>query len=105
MAVARGAGRLGSRWMMWTFWAAGLALLVVELNAGMEYFEAGLQHNMGNLLGWAPAMAMMTLKVAERTLWNWGTLSLVLRALPLGTLGLLLVVCGVVMSKPMRARE
>jgi hypothetical protein len=86
--------------MMWAFWAAGVALLLVELNAGMGYLQAGLQQNMGNLLGWAPAMGMITLKLAEQSLWHWGTLSIVLQALPLAALGLLLVIVGVVLNKP-----
>ena len=92
--VAARAGRGGNRWMMWSFWAAGLGLLLVELRAGMEYFQSGLQHNMSGLLGWAPALGMITLKVAEQSVWHWGTLALLLRAVPLGALGLLLVAFG-----------
>jgi len=99
MAVARSGRRAGNGWMMWAFWAAGVTLLLVELNAGMEYFEAGLRQNMGNLLGWAPAMGMITLKVAEQSIWHWGALELVLRAVPLAALGLLLVALGVGMNK------
>jgi hypothetical protein len=89
--------------MMWAFWAAGAALLLVELNAGMKYFETGLQQNMGNLLGWAPAMGMMTLKVAEQSLWHWGTLAVVLRAVPVAALGLLLVTAGLAVNKQSRS--
>lgn len=99
MAVAGNANRLGNSWVMWTFWAAGVALLLVEVNAGMEYVEAGLQQNMANLLGWAPAMAMITLKMAEQSIWNWGTLGPVLQAVPLSVLGLLLVALGLAANK------
>jgi len=106
MAVARNKRRAGSSRLRWAFWAAGVGLLLVELNAGMEYFQAGLQQNMGNQLGWMPAMGMITLKVAEQSIWHWGTLAPVLRALPLGVLGLLLVASALAMGKQFaRARE
>ena len=89
----------GSGWMMWAFWAAGVALLLVELNAGMGYVEAGLQQNMASLLGWIPAAAMITLKVVEQSIWHWGTLTVVLLAVPVGALGLLLVALGLAMNK------
>jgi len=99
MAVARNKGRAGNSWLRWACWAAGVALLFVELNAGMEYFQAGLQQNMGNQLGWMPAMGMITLKLAEQSLWHWGTLSPVLTGVPLAALGLLLVALGLAMHK------
>ena len=103
MAVARTGQRAGGGWMMWAFWLAGAALLLVELNAGMKYFETGLQQNMGNLLGWAPAVGMMTLKVAEQSLWHWGTLATVLYAVPVAALGLLLVAAGLAINKHARS--
>lgn len=101
MVVASGR-RTGNGWVMWLFWAAGVALLLVELNTAMKYFEAGLQQNMGNLLGWAPAMGMMTLKVAEQSLWHWGTLEVVLGAVPVAALGLLLVAAGLAVNRQSR---
>lgn len=103
MVVARTGRRTGNGWLMWAFWAAGAALLFVELNAGMNYFETGLQQNMGNLLGWAPAVGMMTLKFAEQSLWHWNTLAVVLRAVPLAALGLLLVAVGLALRKQKRS--
>lgn len=99
-AVAATAGRRHSEksWMMWTLWAAGIGLLLVEVNAGMEYLEAGLRQNVGNLLGWLPAMGVITLKVAEQAVWHWATLAVVLRAVPLAAMGLILV--GVSVSLP-----
>jgi hypothetical protein len=99
MAVAGKADPTARQWLTWTFWAAGVALLLVELNAGMEYFQAGLQQNMGDLLGWAPAMGMITLKLAEQSLWHWETLAVVSRAVPIGALGLLLVALAVALNK------
>lgn len=78
-------------WMMWTLWAVGIGLLLVELNTGMEYLESGLGQNVGNLLGWLPAMGLITLKVAVQAVWHWGTLALWLRTVPLTAIGLILV--------------
>jgi hypothetical protein len=94
MVVARSEKRTTNGWMMWAFWAAGVALLLVEMNAGMKYLETGLRQNMGDLLGWAPAMGMITLKVAEQSLWHWRMLAPVLGAVPVAVLGLLLVGFG-----------
>lgn len=103
MVVARTGQQTTNGWMMWAFWAAGAALLLVELHTGMKYFESGLQENMGNLLGWAPAMGMMTLKVAEQSLWHWGTLAVVFSVVPVAALGLLLVALGLLVSKHARS--
>jgi hypothetical protein len=95
-----GSGRqAGSGWMTWAFWAAGVVLLLIELNAGMGYVEAGLQQNMGNVLGLIPAAGMITLKIVEQSIWHWGTLEVVLLAVPVGALGLLLVALGLAMNK------
>jgi hypothetical protein len=100
-AVAATTGRRQSdkNWMMWTLWAAGIGLLLVEVNAGMEYLEAGLRQNVGNLLGWLPAMGVITLKMAEQALWHWGTLTLLLRAVPLAAMGMILVGISVGMQR------
>lgn len=103
MAVARTGQRATNGWMTWAFWAAGAALLLMELNAGMKYFESGLQQNMGNLLGWAPAMGMMTLKVAEQSVWHWNTLAWFFSAVPVAALGLLLVAVGVLVNNHARS--
>ena len=99
MAVKAGSRTVGNGWMMWAFWAAGVALLLVELNAGMEYVEAGLRQNMANVLGWMPAAGVVTLKAVEQSIWHWGTLEPVLRAVPIAALGLLLVALGLRMNK------
>jgi hypothetical protein len=100
-AVAAVTGRRHSEknWMMWILWAAGIALLLVEVNAGMEYLEAGVRQSVGNVLGWLPAMGVITLRMAEQAVWHWGTLELVLRAVPLAAMGLILVAISVSMQK------
>ena len=100
MAAGARTTRTANRWAMWLFWAAGVALLLVEINAANEYLKAGLQHNMGNLLGWAPAMAMITLRLVGQSLWHWGTLAVALEALPVAALGLLLVGIGLAIHAP-----
>ena len=99
MAVRESKRGERSWWMMWAFWAAGVSLLLVELNAGMAYVDAGLQQNLTNLMGWAPALGMMTLRVAEQSLWHWETIGSVLRAVPLGALGFLLVGLGLALNR------
>jgi hypothetical protein len=101
MAVRQSARPAGSSWMVWAFWAAGASLLLVELNAGMAYLETGLRQNQANLLGWWPAACMMTLKVAEQSIWHWGTLETLLRGIPLGVLGFLFVGLGLALRKQM----
>ena len=102
MAVKAHSRTAGYGWMMWAFWAAGVALLLVELNVGMEYLEAGLQQNMGSL-GWAPALGIIRLRLAEQSVWHLGALATAARAVPLGALGLLLVALGLALNKHMSA--
>lgn len=74
-------------------------MLLVELNAGMEYLEAGLQQNMVTGMGYIAAVGMITLNVAQGAIWHWGTLEPVLRAVPIAALGLLLVALSLRMNK------
>jgi hypothetical protein len=99
--MARGASgkRTASSWMMWAFWAAGVSLLLVEVQAGMEYVEAGLQQNLANLLGYLPAMGMITLNVAEHSAWHWSSLQMALQSVPMVAMGLLLVTAAVMLNR------
>ena len=97
MAARKSAGQARNSWILWSFWAAGVGLLLVELNAVTEYLQAGLQQNMGNL-GFVPALAMITFKVAQQSVWHWGTLRPILQAVPVAALGLLLVAIGLAAS-------
>ena len=96
-----------SSWMMWAFWAAGVSLLLVEVKAGMEYVEGGLRQNFANLLGYLPAMGMVTLNVAEQSVWHWSGLELTLRMVPMGVIGWMLVAVGLAMKEKaeMRAKR
>jgi hypothetical protein len=94
MAVAKSAGRTRNSWILWAFWVAGVGLLLVELNAATGYLQASLQQNMGSL-GFLPALAMITFKVAEQSVMHWGTLGPMLQGVPVAVLGLLLVAIGV----------
>ena len=85
--------------MMWALWAAGVTLLLVEVKAGMEYVEAGLEQNLSGLLGDLPAVGMMTLNMAEHSLWHWGSLQVALQAVPMVAMGLLLVTVAVLLNR------
>lgn len=99
MAVGRTVAETGSRWVKWGLLIAGAALLLMALDAGTEYLDAGFQQNMGNLLGWGPAMGMMTLKLAEQSIWHWGTLAPIVRGVPLATLGVVFVTVGLALHR------
>jgi len=102
MAARGSKRRTGGRWMMWAFWAAGASLLLVELNAGMAYLEAGLRQYAASLMGWAPSLGMMTLRVAGQSVIHWETVAYALRALPMGVLGIALVGLAVAAHKQLR---
>lgn len=89
--------------MMWAFWAAGVTLLLVEVQAAMEYVESGLQQNLAGLLGELPAMGMITLNVAEHSLWHWGSLQVALQAVPMVATGLMLVALAVMLNRGTKA--
>ncbi|HVM74592.1 MAG TPA: hypothetical protein VMT75_03045 [Candidatus Saccharimonadales bacterium] len=103
MARKASGTRAKSSWMMWAFWAAGVSLLLVEVKAGMEYVEAGLQQNLAGMLGELPAMGMMTLNMAEHSLWHWSSLQMALQAVPMVATGLLLVTVAVMLGRGSKA--
>jgi len=75
----------------------------VEVKAGMEYVEAGLQQNLAGMLGELPAMGMMTLNMAEHSLWHWSSLQMALQAVPMVATGLLLVTVAVMLGRGSKA--
>ena len=91
--------------MMWTLWAAGVTLLLVQVNAAMEYVEAGLEQNLSGLLGDLPAVGMMTLNMAEHSLWHWGSLQMALQVVPMVAMGLLLVTVAVLLNRRANSRS
>lgn len=93
MAATQSARQRSTGWVLWVMLAVGAGLLAVELNAGMEYVEAGFQQN--SELACLPAAGMLTLRLAEQSVCHWGTVESLLRAVPLLTLGFLLVGLGV----------
>ena len=102
MASTASGMKMKGSWMAWTFWAAGVGLLLVELKAGMEYVEAGLQQHMAGMLGCLPAMGMITLNVAENSMWHWDALELALQSVPMVATGLLLVLASVLLNREVR---
>ena len=103
MAGKASGKRTKSSWMMWVFWAAGVSLLLVQVKAAMEYVEAGLQQNLSGMLGELPAMGMITLNVAEHSLWHWSSLQTVLQAVPMVATGLMLVTVAVMLNRGSKA--
>ncbi|HTZ31604.1 MAG TPA: hypothetical protein VMH31_04055 [Methylomirabilota bacterium] len=91
--------RTKGSWMMWAFWAAGVSLLLVEVKAGMEYVETGLQQNLSGILGDLPAVGMITLNMAEHSLWHWGSLQMAMQAVPMVATGLLLVTVALMLRR------
>jgi hypothetical protein len=89
--------------MVWAFWAAGMSLLLVEVKTAMEYVEAGLQQNLSGMLGELPAMGMITLKMAEHSLWHWSSLQTALQAVPMVATGLMLVTVAVMLNRGSKA--
>jgi hypothetical protein len=102
MARTTSGKRMPSSWMMWAFWAAGVSLLLVEVKAGMEYVEAGLQENLAGLLGTLPAMGMITLNVAEHSVWHWSDLQLAMQSVPMAAMGFLLVMVAFLLNRNSR---
>ena len=102
MAGMASGKRTKSSWMMWVFWAAGVSLLLVQVKAAMEYVEAGLQQHMAGMLGCLPAMGMITLNVAENSMWHWDALELALQSMPMVATGLLLVLASVLLNREVR---
>lgn len=103
MAGRAGGTRTKGSWMMWAFWAAGVSLLLVEVQAAMEYVEAGLRQNLASVVGDLPALGMITLNVAEHSLWHWGSLQLALQVAPMVATGLFLVTVAVLLNRRSQA--
>lgn len=99
MAGTASGKRMRGSWMMWAFWAAGVTMLLVEVRAAMEYVDSGLQQNLAGLLGELPAVGMITLRVAEHSLWHWGSLQVAVQAVPMVATGLMLVAVGMMMKR------
>ena len=74
-------------------------MLLLEVKAAMDYLETGLRQNLAGQLGNVAAMGMITLNVAEHSLWNWGSLQWALQAVPMVATGLLLVTVAVMLNR------
>jgi len=94
-----------SSWMMWAFWAAGVSLLLVEVKAGMEYVEAGLQENLAGMLGTLPAMGMITLNVAEHSVWHWSDVQLAMQSVLIAAMGFSLVMVAFLLNRNSKNRR
>ncbi len=86
-------------WLIAAIWFSGIALFVMELNAGLEYLQARLSAQMQNSLGVLPALALAAWKIVETTLWHYGQLEASFRIMPLVTLPFLLLGLGLLMKR------
>ena len=100
--VTGSTNRTSNSWIVWAFWMAGAALLFAEGQSSLAFVEAGLRHNMGNLLGWGPALGMVTLRIVAHSLWHWTTFTFALQALPVMVLGVLLLILGLALHNKNR---
>ena len=55
------------------------------------------------VLGELPAMGMITLNVAEHSLWHWSSLQTALQAVPMVATGLMLVTVAVMLNRGSKA--
>jgi hypothetical protein len=55
------------------------------------------------MLGELPAMGMITLKMAEHSLWHWSSLQTALQAVPMVATGLMLVTVAVMLNRGSKA--
>jgi branched-subunit amino acid transport protein len=79
-----------SGWWIAALWFAGVAMFVVEWNAGLEYVEARLSEIAPSFLGYLPAVAVAALKLEGSAFWNAGYLEATFRMMPLTTLPIIL---------------
>jgi hypothetical protein len=94
MAVKASGSRSGSPWVLWALCTAATSLVLVEASAGVEYVGTGLAQILVNVLGWMPALSLIPLRLAEQSVWHWGTLDVAPRALPLLVLAVLIFALG-----------
>jgi hypothetical protein len=99
MVGRNGVGQGRNEWLAWGFSAAGIGLILVELKACVEYVQASLQQNLADMIGWLPALGMMTMKVAQQSAHHWETLEFVLRMMPLAVLPFLLAGVGIALKQ------
>lgn len=87
-----------SGWWIGAFWFAGVAMFVVEWNAGLEYVQARLADMAPAFLGYLPALALAALKLGDSAFWNLGHLEATFQVMPLVTIPFLLLGLGVSMK-------
>jgi len=85
----------------WTgaFWFTGVAMFMVEWNAGLDYVQARLAALAPNFLGCLPGAGLAAWRMAEGAFWNCGQLEAVFRTMPLVTLPFVLVLLGLAMKE------
>jgi hypothetical protein len=91
MAGTREETGVQNRMLIGAIWLSGVALFVVELTEGLNYLQARLASLAPNFLGFVPATAVATWKLAENAFWNYGQLVRTFQIVPFVTLPFLLV--------------
>ena len=99
MASARASERSTKNWMILALFIGGIGLLVVEMNAGMDYVQASLKQEMVDFLDCVPAMGVAVLSFAQKAFWSCGSVEGALRVMPLVTLPVVLVGVGLALGK------
>lgn len=91
MAWKRQESRIRNGRLIGMIWFTGVALFVVELNAGLDYVQARLANLAPNCLGFLPAIGVATWKIVGSAFWNYAQLVKTFQIVPLITLPFLLV--------------
>jgi len=99
MAGTENAKQSNRQWMVWSFWVAGIGLMVVEMSAGIDYVQASLKQQLVDLFGWFPATGLIMLKFIQQAIWNYRSLEGALRTMPLVALPFVLLGVGVALGR------
>ncbi|HEY2120138.1 MAG TPA: hypothetical protein VGH37_13200 [Candidatus Acidoferrum sp.] len=91
MARKRQESRTRNGKLIGMIWFIGVALFVLELNAGLDYVQARLANLAPNCLGFLPAIGVATWKIVGSAFWNYSELVRTFQIVPLITLPFLLV--------------
>ena len=91
MARKRQESRTRNGKLIGMIWFTGVALFVLELNAGLDYVQARPANLAPNCLGFLPAIGVATWKIVGSAFWNYTQLVRTFQIVPLITLPILLV--------------
>ncbi len=87
------------KWMEWALWVGGIALLAVEMSAGMDYVQASLKQQMVDFLDWIPAMGVTALNFAQKAFWRYSSVEGALHVMPMVALPFVLLGVGLALGR------